>query len=83
MCLETRKKIQQLKSDNFLLVDDSPGEFGICSELELILRRKMSKNNIKLKLYLDYQILLHLMKKKRIELDQQKKIKNKLIEMLK
>ena len=49
MCLETRKKIQKLKSNNFLLVDDSPGEFGICSELELILRRKMSKNNINIK----------------------------------
>ena len=78
MCLET-EKIQQLKSNNFLLVDDSPGEFGICSELELILRRKMSKNNIKIKLYLDYQILLLLIKKKRIELDQQKKLKINLL----
>ena len=84
MSIGTRKKIQKLKSNNFLIVDDSPGEFGICSELELVLRRKMRKYNINIKTIsrISNFIAFNQKEEDRVR-PTEKKIQKKLIEMLK
>tara|TARA_B100001057_G_scaffold501283_1_gene623172 strand:- start:15171 stop:16142 length:972 start_codon:yes stop_codon:yes gene_type:complete len=44
----TEKKILNIKSNKFLIVDDSPSKFGLSSQIELLLRknRNIKKNNI-------------------------------------
>ena len=84
LSLSTRKSIQKIQSDNFLIVDDSPGEFGICSEIELVLRRKKNKNNLIVETISRLSNFIAFNEKLENKIrPTEKKIKKKLIEMLK